>query len=46
MRASIEVLAKAKKFAAEILECSEADLDYGDARFAVRVGWSLNVSCC
>ena len=36
MRASLEVLAKAKKFAAEMLECSEADLEYGNARFSVR----------
>ena len=36
MRASLEVLAKARRFAAELLECSEADLDYARARFTVR----------
>jgi aerobic carbon-monoxide dehydrogenase large subunit len=36
LRAAGEVLAKAKRFAAEMLECSEADLDYAHARFTVR----------
>jgi aerobic carbon-monoxide dehydrogenase large subunit len=36
MRASTQVLAKATRFAAEMLECSAADIDYADGRFVVR----------
>ncbi len=35
-RAADRVLAKAKRFAAQILECAEEDLDYARGRFAVR----------
>ncbi|HUZ71459.1 MAG TPA: xanthine dehydrogenase family protein molybdopterin-binding subunit [Stellaceae bacterium] len=35
-RAADQVLDKARRFAAQVLECADADLDYADARFAVR----------
>ncbi|HEX9461960.1 MAG TPA: xanthine dehydrogenase family protein molybdopterin-binding subunit [Alphaproteobacteria bacterium] len=36
LRASRKVLDKAKRFAAEVLECPEADLDYANGRFTLR----------
>ena len=35
-RAADKVLAKARRFASLMLDCSEAELDYADARFALR----------
>jgi carbon-monoxide dehydrogenase large subunit len=42
-RAADQVLAKSRRFASLMLECEEADLDYADARFALR---GTNRSVC